>query len=219
MTHVDSAVRSTFLRRSQDCALRESFLRCRRNSPEERKLRASGATVSAMLARSGATTATAAPPLNCWHPFTRRSPRVSTRPTLGTLKFCSTRWPDHARSWGTFRGQSGPVIYPSVKLPSCRSHSTGNGWSRLSTRGWPPSPTRRSLALVKVCLPKSQNSVSSSGFGLENDNRDASAPGRLVTGRLDWRRASATRFAYGRCPRQSSQHLGEPIEGTFAIRL
>ena len=72
----------------------------------ERKLRASGATVSAMLARSGATTATAAPPLNCWHPFTRRSPRVSTRPTLGTLKFCSTRWPDHARSWGTFRGQA-----------------------------------------------------------------------------------------------------------------
>ena len=44
-------------------------------------------------------------------------------------------------------------------------------------------------------------------------------PGRLVTGRLDWRRASATRFAYGRCPRQSSQHLGESIEGTFAIRL
>ena len=44
-------------------------------------------------------------------------------------------------------------------------------------------------------------------------------PGRLVTGRLDWRRASATRFAYGRCPRQGSQHLGEPIEGTFAIRL
>jgi hypothetical protein len=59
--------------------------------PPERKLRASGATVSAMLARSGATTATAAPPVNCWHPFTRRSPRVSTR----------TRWPDHARSWGT----------------------------------------------------------------------------------------------------------------------
>jgi hypothetical protein len=39
-----------------------------------------------MLARSGATTATAAPPVNCWHPFTRRSPRVSTRwpnPLLG----------------------------------------------------------------------------------------------------------------------------------------
>jgi hypothetical protein len=64
--------------------------------PHERKLRASGATVSAMLARSGATTATAAPPVNCWHPFTRRSPRVSTR----------TRWPDHACSWGTFRGEA-----------------------------------------------------------------------------------------------------------------
>ena len=51
------------------------------------------------------------------------------------------------------------------------------------------------------------------------DDRDACAPGRLVTGRLDWRRASVTRFAYGRCPRQGSQHLGEPIEGTFAIRL
>jgi hypothetical protein len=49
-------------------------------------------------------------------------------------------------------------FFPSVKLPSCRSHSTGNGWSRLSTRGWPPSPNQH-----KVCLPKSHNSVSSSG--------------------------------------------------------
>ena len=56
-------------------------------------------------------------------------------------------------------------------------------------------------------------------WSVKGDDRDASAPRRLVTGRLDWRRASATRFAYGRCPRQSSQHLGEPIEGTFAIRL
>lgn len=49
--------------------------------------------------------------------------------------------------------------------------------------------------------------------------RDASTPRRLVAGRLDWRRASATRFAYARSPRQSSQHLGELIEGTLAISL
>ena len=78
----------------------------------------------------------------------------------------------------------------------------------------------------RFCLPKIKKASRSApiprtatSWSVKGDDRDASAPRRLVTGRLDWRRASATRFAYGRCPRQSSQHLGEPIEGTFAIRL
>ena len=160
----------------------------------ERELRASGATVSAMLARSGATTATAPPELLA---PVRRSPRVSTRPTLGTLKFCSTRWPDHARSWGTFRAchfSFGQASELSVPLD-------GEWPEQIVDSRVAAFATKRSLALVKVCLPKSHNSVS----------------GRLVTGRLDWRRASPTRFAYARCPRQRSQHLGEPIEGTLAI--
>jgi hypothetical protein len=154
----------------------------------ERELRASGTTVSAMLARSGATTATAAPP-ELLAPV-MRSPRVSTRPTLGTLKFCSTPWPDHARSWGTFR-----TCHFSFGQASELSVSTRRGMAG----GWPPSPPKRSLALVKVCLPKSQNSVS----------------GRLVTRRLDWRRAPATRFAYGRCSRQSSEHLWRAYRGNI----
>ena len=88
------------MRRSQDCALQDSILRCRRNSPGRARIEGEWSAVSAMLARSGATTATAPPELLA---PVRRSPRVSTRPTLGTLKFCSTRWPDHARSRGTFR--------------------------------------------------------------------------------------------------------------------
>jgi hypothetical protein len=34
-----------------------------------------------------------------------------------------------------FWGQSGPVVYPSVKLPSCRSHSTGNCFIKSSSSG------------------------------------------------------------------------------------
>ena len=70
-----------------------------------------------------------------------------------------------------------------------------------------------------MLVPVGRISYGRVGRAVPIADRDASAPRRLVTGRLDWRRASATRFAYGRCPRQSSQHLGEPIEGTFAIRL
>jgi hypothetical protein len=38
----------------------------------------------------------------------------------------------------------------------------------------------------------------------EGGDQDASTPRRLIAGRLDWRRASETRFAYARSPRQSS---------------
>ena len=82
-------------------------------------------------------------------------------------------------------------------------------------REFPVSPPQDRKGEPKRTDPEDRDLLVGEG----GDDRDASAPRATCHGRLDWRRASATRFAYGRCPRQSSQHLGESIEGTFAIRL
>ena len=51
------------------------------------------------LARLWGEMAGAAPPVNCWRRSITRSPRASTRPTLGTPKRCSTSSPDRGRFW------------------------------------------------------------------------------------------------------------------------
>lgn len=55
--------------------------------------------------------------------------------------------------------------------------------------------------------------------GGEGGDRDASAPKRYFTRRLDWIRASAIKFAYVRSPRRSSRIGAGLFEATLAHQL
>ena len=172
----------------------------------ERELRASGALSPQCWREVGATTATAPPELLA---PVRRSPRVSTRPTLGTLKFCSTRWPDHARSRGTFRachfsfGQSSELSVPldgewpeqivesrvaafaTQKIVSF-SQSVPAEVSKLSVGATCHGTTRLETCIpdeIRVCT---LGKVPASGRAYRGDTRHQPLAGRESTTGLAW---------------------------------